>query len=214
MLVRRDAASWTRTFWTCAFRNGAVWCKAVRTGAVFIRAAMLSVAMLSVNSMARAADAVEGDSFEAVVLDGGYSWAGNHDTQRRLGSGDLNVLPVFAKQLERSLANRGVRVALIARNGRPRETLPAGIRYTHAAFAGYSKVQRADGSCGRGYVMYNLYQDAYAPSRSVLKRDSTVDLIAGANVQEVGVAIPKLPLQQRLLRVIQSPNYRALHNPE
>ena len=208
MLARRDAASWTRAFW-----NAAVWCKAVRTGSVFIRAAMLSAAMLSVNSVALAAD-VDDDSIEAVAHDGGYIRAGYHDPQRRPVPVDITVLPVFAKQLERSLANRGVRAALIALNGRPRHTLPAGIRYTHAAFAVYSKVQRADGSRGRGYVIYNLYQDADAPSRSVLKRDLTVDLIAGANVLEVCVAIPKLPLQQRLLRVIQSPNYRALHNPE
>ena len=41
---------------------------------------------------------------------------------------------VFSKQVERDLAAKGARLAIVFRTGRPRSELPDGISYTHGAF--------------------------------------------------------------------------------
>lgn len=64
----------------------------------------------------------------------------------------------FAQQLERTLADSGARVAIIARTGRPETQLPDGVRYTHVAFAVYSTVYAPDGTRSFGYAIYNLYR--------------------------------------------------------
>ena len=56
------------------------------------------------------------------------------------------------------MRRRGPGVALLARVGRPRAKLPAGMNYTHVSFAVYSQIKTADGRQVPGYAMYNLYQ--------------------------------------------------------
>jgi len=77
----------------------------------------------------------------------------------------------FANLVEKTLADSGARVAIVARNGRPESQLPEGVQYTHVAFAVYSTIALQDGTTKPGYVMYNLYQQARQPDRSILMQD-------------------------------------------
>ncbi len=120
---------------------------------------------------------------------------------------------VFSNRVQQDLAARGAHVAIVARVGRDPAVLPDGIDYTHVAFWVYSRFKRADGSTGMGYRIYNLYQRDGDLSRSDLVQDTPADFFAGAHSLDAGVIIPDPRLQQKLLRVIASPAYAALHNP-
>ncbi len=129
-----------------------------------------------------------------------------------------SLLPVaevatFANRVQQDLAARGASVAIVARVGRDPSMLPDGIRYTHVGFWVYSRITRADGSTGMGYRVYNLYQKQGNLTRSELIQDSPADFFAGAQVLDAGVIIPDPRLQRKLLEVIASPTYAALHNP-
>ena len=119
----------------------------------------------------------------------------------------------FAKQVERTLAAEGARVAILARMGRPLSEMPEGMHFTHAAFAVYSTITLADGTTVPGYAIYNLYQKNGQPSISELVQDYPVDFFAGVAELEAGIVIPSPELQQRLLDVIHSPAYASLHEP-
>jgi len=119
----------------------------------------------------------------------------------------------FSKKVEKTLARKGARVAIIARVGQPRESLPDGIRFTHVAFAVYSQITTQDGRRIPGYAIYNLYQHAGKPELSDLVQDFAVDFFAGVKVLEAGIIIPSPELQKRLLTVLASPTYKELHNP-
>jgi hypothetical protein len=119
----------------------------------------------------------------------------------------------FAKQVERTLAEKGAHVAILARMGRPAAELPEGMHFTHVAFAVYSQITTADGRKIPGYAIYNLYQQNDHPEISTLVQDFPVDFFAGVAVLEAGIIIPSANLQQRLLDVINSPTYAALHDP-
>lgn len=119
----------------------------------------------------------------------------------------------FAKKVEHTLASEGARVAILARMGRPLSEMPEGMRFTHVAFAVYAQITLANGSVVPGYAIYNLYQKDDRPDVSHLVQDFPVDFFAGVAQLEAGVLIPSPELQQRLLRVIDSPTYAALHDP-
>lgn len=119
----------------------------------------------------------------------------------------------FAKKVERAMAESGARVALIARMGRPLAEMPEGMRYTHVALAVYSQITTADKRTLPGYAIHNLYQKDGAPDVSELVQDYPVDFFAGVAVLEAGLIIPSPELQKRLLEVIASPTYKALHDP-
>lgn len=119
----------------------------------------------------------------------------------------------LAKQVERTLASKGARVAIVARVGRPAGEMPEGMHYTHAAFAVYSEIATRDGRQLHGYAMYNEYQDDAHPDRSSLVQDYPVDFFAGVAELEAGIIVPSPELQRRLLEVIASPTYAALHDP-
>ncbi|MGV8074898.1 MAG: DUF2145 domain-containing protein [Syntrophobacteraceae bacterium] len=120
----------------------------------------------------------------------------------------------FSKKVERTLAEKGARVALVARVGRPRDKLPRGMNFTHAGFAVYSQITVADGRQIPGYAMYNLYQSNEKPNASNLVQDYPLEFFAAVEVLEAGVIIPSPELQKRLLEVIASPVYQKLHNPK
>lgn len=122
-------------------------------------------------------------------------------------------IAAFAKKVERTLASKGAYVAILARMGRPASELPEGMHYTHVAFAVYSQITTADGRNVPGYAIYNLYQNDDQPDVSSLVRDFPVDFFNGVAVLEAGVLIPSIELQKRLLEVIRSPTYQALHDP-
>jgi len=119
----------------------------------------------------------------------------------------------FAKQVEKTLAGKGAHVAILARMGRPAAELPEGMHFTHVAFAVYSEITAADGRKLPGYAIYNLYQQNDHPEISSLVQDFPVDFFSGVAVMEAGIIIPSPELQQRLLEVINSPTYVALHDP-
>jgi hypothetical protein len=119
----------------------------------------------------------------------------------------------FAKKVERALAAKGARVALLARIGSPPEDLPEGFHYTHVAFAVYSQITTADGRSLPGYAIYNLYQVPDKLDTSTLVQDYPADFFAGVAVLEAVIVIPSAELQARLLQTIASPTYAALHEP-
>lgn len=118
----------------------------------------------------------------------------------------------FSNRVQQDLAARGVHVAIVARMGRDPKVLPKGVQYTHVSFWVFSQITRADGSTGRGYQVYNLYQDDKNRSQSRLVQDSPADFFAGAYRLDTGIIIPDVRLQKKLLKVIASPTYSALHN--
>ena len=118
----------------------------------------------------------------------------------------------FSKKVEKVLANKGARVAIIARVGSSRSNLPEGINFTHTAIAVYSQITTTDKRKVPGYAIYNLYQRENAPNISDLVQDFPVDFFAGVEVLEAGVIIPTPELQKRLLALISSPIYKELHN--
>lgn len=122
-------------------------------------------------------------------------------------------LVTLSKKLEREVASRGARVALVSRVGRPRSELPEGIEFTHVAFAVYSQITTSDGRVVPGYAMYNLYQSDETPNVSFIKQDYPLDYYAASYELKTGVIIPTPDLQRRLLKVIFSDTYEALHNP-
>ena len=118
----------------------------------------------------------------------------------------------FSNRVQQDLATRGAHVAIVARMGRDPKVLPRGVKYTHVSFWVYSNITRADGSTGQGYQAFNLYQDADNKMRSSLVQDSPADFFAGAHRLDAGIIIPDKRLQKKLLGVIASPTYAALHN--
>lgn len=119
----------------------------------------------------------------------------------------------FAKKVEKTMADKGAYVAIIARMGRPRSELPEGMHFTHVAFAVYSEITTNDGRKVPGYAIYNLYQNDGHPDLSSLAQDFPVDFFAGVAELEAGLIIPSVELQKRLLDVIGTPTYSSLHEP-
>jgi hypothetical protein len=118
----------------------------------------------------------------------------------------------FSDRVQKVLASNGAQVAIVSRMGRDPSTMPDGIKYTHVAFWVFSEIKLADGSTGTGYRAYNLYQDGQKSSRSYLMQDRPSDFFAGAQRLDTGVIIPDKRLQKKLLAVIASPTFKALHN--
>lgn len=118
----------------------------------------------------------------------------------------------FAKKVEKTMAAKGARVAILARMGRPRAELPEGMHFTHVAFAVYSEITTGDHRSFPGYAIYNLYQRNNEPNVSDLVQDFPVDFFGGVAELEAGIIIPSAELQKRLLDVISSPTYAQLHD--
>ena len=119
----------------------------------------------------------------------------------------------FAKKVERTLADKGTQVAILARMGRPLSEMPPGMHFTHVAFIVYSQIQTADGRTLPGYAIHNLYQYDDQLNKSRLVQDFPVDFFSGVAQMEAGILIPSAQLQQQLLHVIASPAYASLHDP-
>jgi hypothetical protein len=121
----------------------------------------------------------------------------------------------FALKLNDQLDARKVNVAIIARAGRPRSQLPKGVRYTHVAIAVFEPVRSTDGTVFHTYAVHNVYQGADGrPDRSFMKQDLIYNFVAGIDEPDVAISVPIEVLQKRLLTVIRSPAYRALHTPD
>lgn len=123
----------------------------------------------------------------------------------------------FSKQIEQSLAARGARLAMVFRSGRDRSDLPDGISYTHGAFWVYQPIQKADGTTIRGYAVYNLYHgdgETLPRTKSFLEQDFPLDFTVGSTVDDVGVILLTPEMEQKVLRVMASPTYAAMHVPD
>jgi len=120
----------------------------------------------------------------------------------------------FAKKVEREMAQRGARIAIVGRVGMDSEQLPLGIRFTHVGFAIYSRITTKDGKVINGYAMHNLYQAPNNPTQSNLVEDYPPDFFTPSVHLKAGVIIPSVALQRRLLALIRQPKTtKALHNP-
>jgi len=143
--------------------------------------------------------------------------AADFSTNPSAASGPVHFAPEqivrFAKKVEKSLADHGARVAIIGRIGRPASEMPPGMRFTHAAFAVYSDITTVDGRVLKGYATFNEYQSDDNPDTSSLVQDYPADFYASVAELEAGVIIPSPELQRRLLDVLASPTYKALHDP-
>ena len=121
----------------------------------------------------------------------------------------------LALRLNDELDRHRVYVALLARSGRPRSSLPHGISYTHVAFVVFEPVRTAAGAVAYTYTVYNLYQgEPGQENHSYLQQDLTYNFVAGVCEPDVAVCVPVEALQRRLLQVIRSPAYHALYNPD
>lgn len=121
----------------------------------------------------------------------------------------------FSKQVERDLASKGARVAMVFRAGRMRDQLPEGISYTHGAFWVYRTIKTADGQSLPGYAVYNLYAGdgkAWSKIESRLVQDFPLDFTRGSTVNDMAVIIPSPEMQRRIIAVIDSPTYQKVHN--
>ena len=149
--------------------------------------------------------------FAGLAMAAGFSSASS--TTQETTAFKAEEVIAFAKKVERTLAGRGARVAILARMGRPLSEMPPGMHFTHVAFAVYSQIQTADGRQLPGYAIYNLYQYDDHPDKSRLVQDYPVDFFAGVAQMEAGIIVPSSELQARLLAVIASPVYQSLHVP-
>ena len=119
----------------------------------------------------------------------------------------------FAKQVERSAAEHGARLFLVARKGRAQAELPEGIEYTHVGFGVYSSITLDDGRRVPGYAMYNLYQLDSDLGQSRLVVDFPVEFFADVFELQAALIIPTPELQTRLLDALASGVFEAMHNP-
>jgi hypothetical protein len=120
----------------------------------------------------------------------------------------------FSAALAERLYEREVMVAFVARCGRAREDLPAGITFTHAGIAVFEAIRHEDGSTSHGYTVYQIYQGAEGrKDRSFIAQDFLYDLSVGMVEPEIGVLVPSLPLQRRLLVALRNGTPQAIHNP-
>lgn len=120
----------------------------------------------------------------------------------------------FSKQVERELGGKGARLAIVFRTGETRDKLPDGISYTHGAFWTFVPISMDDGRVINGYAVYNLYHGdgkTLAMDKSYLHQDFPIDFIAPSAVDDVAVIIPTPEMQRRILAIMDSPSYRALH---
>jgi len=140
---------------------------------------------------------------------GGFSARGapaNHLTAEQAAA--------FSKQVERDLADKGARLAIVFRTGETRDMLPDGISYTHGAFWTFVPISLDDGRVINGYAVYNLYHGdgkTLAMDKSYLHQDFPIDFVAPSAVDDVAVIVPTAEMQRRILSIMDSPTYRALH---
>ena len=121
---------------------------------------------------------------------------------------------LFAKQIERDLAAKGARLAIVFRTGETRDMLPDGISYTHGAFWTFVPISLDDGRVINGYAVYNLYHGdgkTLAMDKSYLHQDFPIDFVAPSAVDDVAVIVPTPEMQRRILAIMDSPSYAALH---
>ncbi len=132
-----------------------------------------------------------------------------------LAKGLLNTpqTAAYARSMERTLAARGVDVALVFhQSGTPRAIMPANVRYVHGAIW----VRQNPGAAGQPvYATYNLLP-GYGTTpcyRSALVTWSAEDFNQNLTALDSAVIVPTSALQAKIRALVLSPAYPALHNP-
>jgi hypothetical protein len=128
---------------------------------------------------------------------------------RRLSAADARA---FAQAVENALAARGAKVAIVFRVGLPPEAMPKDMLYSHGGIW-----VRAD-DAEPDYQTFDLYQGdgrRLACDRSELIEDTPEGFFAGSvSPPHAAVLVPTAEMQARLLALIHSPAYAALHDPD
>ncbi|MDJ0921977.1 MAG: DUF2145 domain-containing protein [Henriciella sp.] len=123
----------------------------------------------------------------------------------------------YSKQIERELAAKGARIAIVFRTGRTRDKLPDGIDYTHGAFWVHQTIARPDGSTFKGYVTYNLFHgdgESLSREQSYLAEAFPFEFVASSAVDDLGVILLEPELQRRLLSLLADGSYEDLHDTD
>jgi len=122
----------------------------------------------------------------------------------------------FSKTIEKTLGEKGARVAIVFRTGRTRDKLPDGIDYTHGGFWVYQAIQTDNGDLLRGYVGHNLFHgdgESLPKTQSYLETDFPYEFVGASAVDDLAVIIPTPELQRRILTMMADGRYQALHDP-
>ena len=137
-----------------------------------------------------------------------------YPAQYRTASRDeLQRAANFSKRIERELGRRNARIAIVFRATQPREAMETGQRYDHGALWVHSPIETIEGETVYGYAVYGLQRSALSARRSELVQDWPLDFILPETAGEVGIIIPSAAMQDRMLAILGSDAYPALHQP-
>jgi hypothetical protein len=123
----------------------------------------------------------------------------------------------FSKSIEKTLGEKGARVAIVFRTGRTRDKLPEGVEYTHGGFWVYQAIETESGELIRGYVGHNLFHgdgETLPKTQSYLATDFPFEFVGASAVDDLAVIIPTPALQRRILSMMADGRYEALHDPD
>jgi hypothetical protein len=119
----------------------------------------------------------------------------------------------FAGQVEAFLDQEHARLALVFRVGLPPGAMPKSMLYSHGGLW-----VREDVEGGWRWTTFNLYQGdgrGVPCDRSSLIEDTPAGFFTGSVAPErAAVIIPTAEMQARLLALLRSPAYAALHNAD
>lgn len=119
----------------------------------------------------------------------------------------------FSKAIEKELAAKGARVAIVFRSGRTRDALPDGVRYTHGSFWVFQPIDTPEGRVN-GYVSHNLFHgdgDDLKKTESYLATDFPFQFVSASVVDDVAIIIPTPEMQRRILGLMVSGDYETLN---
>ncbi|MDP0501043.1 MAG: DUF2145 domain-containing protein [Verrucomicrobiota bacterium JB022] len=148
------------------------------------------------------------------------AWAGSEEATNDAQFHAPTEIAAWHAQVTQTLEGEGVRAAIIARSGRPRTKLPAGLLYVHSALLVHEPAQAADGTITEGWFVYQLFRDADDKHHSHLSIQPLETFLAGSYEPDVGVLVPVPELQGPLIdamrahgQALHRPSYHLLANP-
>jgi hypothetical protein len=128
---------------------------------------------------------------------------------RRLSAADARA---FAQTVEDALAARNAKVGIVFRVGQPPGAAPKDLLFSHGG------LWVRDGDNGPDYQTFELDQGdgrRLSCDRSALVEDTPEGFFTGSVAPpQAAVLIPTGAMQARLLALVHSPAYPALHNPD
>ncbi len=118
---------------------------------------------------------------------------------------EQKILENYGNQILRELEAQDVKVAIVSRSGQKRDKLPKGVMFTHSAFFR----RNSDG----GYDVYNLYHGKDNRLVSSLVTDTPADFLRLLKEKDAGILLPTEQTQDALYDFLESPAYKAVHQP-